>query len=290
LYGWLGEHELLEPVLEFIRSGRPYLGICLGLQLLLTESEEFGCHKGMNILQGRVRRFPHRLTNTQGHVLKVPHMGWNQAHVARPAPIFDGIPEYLFFCTLVLYRTAGRCGGGGNHRYGYTLCLAFGMTAYLAYNSTRKSQTHGLRVLKNFGDIARSNPVHWCASPVPSMRCGGGRMLIPAVDLKNGRCVRLRQGRMDAETIYSDDPVAMAQGWVGRGGGCMWWIDGLLRRTTQSPNDPADRRNLVRCRWVAGFGPLTALNATPGVARSLSARWRLNNVLAAASADASLDA
>jgi phosphoribosylformimino-5-aminoimidazole carboxamide ribotide isomerase len=58
------------------------------------------------------------------------------------------------------------------------------------------------------------------------MRCGGGRMLmIPAVDLKNGRCVRLRQGRMDAETVYSDDPVAMAQSWVDQGAAWLHVVD-----------------------------------------------------------------
>src|SRR5919109_5622289 len=93
----LGAHDLLEPVLEFIRSGRPYLGICLGLQSLMTESEELGCHKGMNILQGRVRRFAHGLADEQGNTLKVPHMGWNQARLNRRAPIFDGIPEEAYF-------------------------------------------------------------------------------------------------------------------------------------------------------------------------------------------------
>jgi glutamine amidotransferase len=155
----LGEHDLLEPVLEFIRSGRPYLGICLGLQLLMTESEEFGCHKGLNILQGRVRRFPHGLTDVQGQVLKVPHMGWNQVHVARPAPIFDGIPEnaYFYFPHSFYIEPLGDAAVATITDYGVRFVSGiwhdnmFGVQFH-----PEKSQTHGLRVLKNFGDIAQA--------------------------------------------------------------------------------------------------------------------------------------
>jgi imidazole glycerol-phosphate synthase subunit HisH len=155
----LGEHDLLEPVLEFIRSGRPYLGICLGLQLLLTESEEFGCHKGMNLLQGRVRRFPHGLTDTQGQVLKVPHMGWNQVHVARPAPIFNGIPEqaYFYFAHSFYVEPVSDAAVAATTDYGVRFVSSiwhahmFGVQFH-----PEKSQMHGLRVLKNFGDLARS--------------------------------------------------------------------------------------------------------------------------------------
>jgi imidazole glycerol-phosphate synthase subunit HisH len=155
----LGEHDLLDPVLEFIRSGRPYLGICLGLQLLMTESEEFGCHKGMNLLQGRVRRFPHGLTGDHGQVLKVPHMGWNQAHIARPAPIFDGIPEtaYFYFAHSFYIEPLGDTAVATITDYGVPFVSGiwhdnmFGVQFH-----PEKSQTHGLQLLKNFGAIARS--------------------------------------------------------------------------------------------------------------------------------------
>jgi imidazole glycerol-phosphate synthase subunit HisH len=154
----LGAHDLLAPVLEFIRSGRPYLGICLGLQLLMTESEEFGCHKGMNVLQGRVRRFPHGLTDSQGQVLKVPHMGWNQAHVARSAPIFEGIPDhaYFYFAHSFYVEPLSDATVATTTDYGVRFVSGiwhdnmFGVQFH-----PEKSQAHGLRVLKNFGDIAR---------------------------------------------------------------------------------------------------------------------------------------
>jgi imidazole glycerol-phosphate synthase subunit HisH len=154
----LGAHDLLEPVVEFIRSGRPYLGICLGLQLLMTESEEFGCHKGMNILQGRVRRFPHDLTDEQGNVLKVPHMGWNQMRLTRRAPIFDGIPENASFYFAHSYVVeplseavvATTTDYGGRFVSGIWHDNMFGVQFH-----PEKSQAHGLRLLKNFGDLVR---------------------------------------------------------------------------------------------------------------------------------------
>jgi glutamine amidotransferase len=154
----LVEHELLEPVLEFIRSGRPYLGICLGLQLLMTESEEFGCHKGMNILQGRVRRFPRGLTDEHGQVLKVPHMGWNQAHMARPAPIFAGIPEHAYFYFAHSFYVEPLSDAAVATTTDYGLRFVSGIwhdNMFGVQFHPEKSQTHGLQLLKNFGDLAR---------------------------------------------------------------------------------------------------------------------------------------
>lgn len=72
---------LVEPLLDFIGTGRPFLGICLGLQLLFTESEEFGTHKGLGFIPGRVVRFPAK--DPQDVPLRVPQIGWNK--IAPPA-------------------------------------------------------------------------------------------------------------------------------------------------------------------------------------------------------------
>jgi glutamine amidotransferase len=153
----LGDHALIEPVLEFIRSGRPYLGICLGLQLLMTESEEFGCHKGMNLIQGRVRRFPAALIDAQGMPLKVPHMGWNQASLTKRPPIFAGIPEgaYFYFAHSYYVEPLGDAVIAATTDYGVPFVSGiwhdnmFGVQFH-----PEKSQAHGLRLLKNFGDLA----------------------------------------------------------------------------------------------------------------------------------------
>src|SRR5579883_3203725 len=83
----LREADLVAPILDHIRSGRPFLGICLGLQLLFTTSHEDGVHQGLNVFSGEVVRF----SDLPG--LKVPHMGWNQLRVRRRAPILEGLPD-----------------------------------------------------------------------------------------------------------------------------------------------------------------------------------------------------
>jgi imidazole glycerol-phosphate synthase subunit HisH len=84
---------LVEPVKHAIRTGRPFLGICLGMQLLFDESEEFGPVAGLGILPGRVVRFPTDAAR------KVPHMGWNSLRIIRRAPELAGIDDgaYVYF-------------------------------------------------------------------------------------------------------------------------------------------------------------------------------------------------
>jgi imidazole glycerol-phosphate synthase subunit HisH len=77
-----------EAIYDAVENGTAFLGICLGLQVLFTESEEKGIHKGLDIFKGKVRRFSKGL---------VPQIGWNQAHVKREAPILDGIPDHSYF-------------------------------------------------------------------------------------------------------------------------------------------------------------------------------------------------
>jgi imidazole glycerol-phosphate synthase subunit HisH len=71
----LRDKELIDPVLEFIASGRPFLGICVGMQILLTESEEFGLHKGLDVIPGRV--VPFNAASKPDRDFKIPHIGWS---------------------------------------------------------------------------------------------------------------------------------------------------------------------------------------------------------------------
>jgi len=84
-----GRLNLIEPTLAAAASGRPFLGICLGLQLLFTVSQEHGQHDALNIIPGKVVRF--------GTDLTVPHMGWNQVRQERPSPLFEDVPDESFF-------------------------------------------------------------------------------------------------------------------------------------------------------------------------------------------------
>lgn len=72
----LGELDLIEPLKDFIHSNKPFLGVCLGMQLLLSESDEFGVHRGLDVIKGRVIKFP--AVSSDGRAIKVPQIGWNQ--------------------------------------------------------------------------------------------------------------------------------------------------------------------------------------------------------------------
>lgn len=84
--------NLRDVIREYVDSGKPMLGICLGEQILMSESDEGGLTKGLDIVSGRVTRFPH--TN-----LKVPHMGWNSIKITQGHPFFEGVPDntYVYF-------------------------------------------------------------------------------------------------------------------------------------------------------------------------------------------------
>jgi len=85
----LRAQELDRPVIGHIQRGKPFLGICLGLQMLFDVGYEDGEHHGLGVLKGKCVRFD--VDRTMG--LKVPHMGWNQLDVRRPSPLFNGLPE-----------------------------------------------------------------------------------------------------------------------------------------------------------------------------------------------------
>ncbi len=87
----LDEHNFSEPLREYIESGRPFLGVCMGLQALLTASDEGGDHPCLDIVDGRVRRFERK------DDMKIPHMGWNAVEQVREHPVFAGIPDSSYF-------------------------------------------------------------------------------------------------------------------------------------------------------------------------------------------------
>jgi glutamine amidotransferase len=84
----LNQFGLAEPIVDRVKAGTPTLGICLGMHLLFTESEEFGHHRGLDLLHGRVTKLPAHLC--------VPHMGWNQLHPKKSNGVTQGIAESSF--------------------------------------------------------------------------------------------------------------------------------------------------------------------------------------------------
>ncbi|MBI2524405.1 MAG: imidazole glycerol phosphate synthase subunit HisH [Candidatus Rokubacteria bacterium] len=128
-----------------LADGRPFLGICLGYQLLFSESEEFGQGKGLDVIEGLVRRFPSGL--------KVPHMGWNQVEHAGDCLILDGIPSGTNFYFVHSYYpdTADASLRIATCTYGITFPAAVERGALFGTQfHPEKSQRWGLRLLENF--------------------------------------------------------------------------------------------------------------------------------------------
>ena len=142
------QYGLVEPIRTAIQSGKPFLGICLGLQLLFTESEEFGPHRGLDIIPGKVRRFE------SGQALKVPHMGWNQVHVQRACPMFDGIADGSdwYFVHSYFVDPSDKQLAATTTTYGISFVSSVWRDNIVACQfHPEKSQTVGLRLIKNFG-------------------------------------------------------------------------------------------------------------------------------------------
>jgi glutamine amidotransferase len=147
---------LLPFLREYLASDRPFLGICVGMQLLFDESEEFGRYEGVGFFAGKVVRFPGDMPAPGGGVLKVPHMGWNAVEVLADHPVLQGIPTGTYFYFVHSYYAVP--GGPGiaacRTVYGVPFAAAVGSGNRLAVQfHPEKSQAAGLRLLGNFGRL-----------------------------------------------------------------------------------------------------------------------------------------
>ena len=146
----LEEYGLVEPILKSIEKGKPFLGICLGLQLLFEESDEFGVHKGLGVIKGRVERFK----DTPG--LKVPHMGWNEIKKSKDSLLLEGIKDGEFFYFVHSYFAVPKDRSVDLTTTGYGIDFTSSIEAgnvMACQFHPEKSQKAGLRVLKNFSSI-----------------------------------------------------------------------------------------------------------------------------------------
>lgn len=141
---------------EFIASGKPFLGICLGLQLLFEVSEESWRsepEKGLGILPGRVIRFPDGMTDAQGRPLKIPHIGWNALHFPRPDALFNGVEEgsHVYFVHSFFPVPEDEQIVTALSDYGVPFCCAVQWQNVRAVQfHPEKSGAVGLRILHNF--------------------------------------------------------------------------------------------------------------------------------------------
>jgi glutamine amidotransferase len=143
---------LVEPIVEAIQQGRPYLGFCLGLQLLFDVSYEDGRYGGLGVIPGKVVRFEFD-KSLAGRRLSVPHMGWNQVRFTQSCPMLEGIASgtFFYFAHSYLVMPLDPDVVAGTTEYGLEFVSAVRRGNIFATQfHPEKSQTAGLRVLENF--------------------------------------------------------------------------------------------------------------------------------------------
>jgi glutamine amidotransferase len=149
----LAEYGLVDPIKEHINSGKPFLGICLGLQLLFEGSEESPDVPGLGVLEGSVVRF----SQSEDERLKVPHMGWNRISIKKGIPILAGIPDESWFYFVHSYYPVPKDAGviAVTSRYGVDFTAAVARDNLFACQfHPEKSSADGLRILRNFAALA----------------------------------------------------------------------------------------------------------------------------------------
>jgi len=142
--------NLVQSVHQAIDSGKPFLGICLGLQMLFDVSYENGRHNGLGILPGEVVRFD------LPKEYAVPHMGWNQITIRQPAPILKGIADgtYVYFVHSYYVVPKDNSVIATETEYGKPFCsMIWRDNVYATQFHPEKSQAEGLKILKNFAEL-----------------------------------------------------------------------------------------------------------------------------------------
>ena len=150
----LRKQELLETAKQFIATGRPFLGICVGYQALFEKSEEFNsCAAGLGVFRGSVVRFSER------HGLKIPQIGWNRIEISRPdCPLFRGIENgsYVYFVHSFYPQPVDAGIVATRTEYGDTFASSVWRDNIFATQfHPEKSQRIGLQLLKNFVELAK---------------------------------------------------------------------------------------------------------------------------------------
>lgn len=144
------KYGIKETVLEYIESGKPFLGICLGLQLLFPESEESVGKKGLSVFEGSITKIPAE------NGLKIPHIGWNSLNIIKKDGIFKDIDDnaYVYFVHSYFLKAATPEIVAAQTNYGVTIDAAVEYKNVIATQfHPEKSGEVGLKMLKNFADM-----------------------------------------------------------------------------------------------------------------------------------------
>jgi len=148
--GELRRRGMVKPIVDTIEAGKPFLGICLGLQLLFEVGWEGGRHEGLGVLAGEVVRFE------VPSEYKVPHMGWNQIAIRKPAPLLEGLADgahvYFVHSYYVVPADRGVIATETDYPDPFT-SMIWRDNLYATQFHPEKSQADGLRILKNFAEL-----------------------------------------------------------------------------------------------------------------------------------------
>lgn len=145
----LKSRRLIEPIKRFVGTGKPFLGLCLGLQLIFSKSEEGGPNKGLDLIKGKVVRF-------RSKKLKIPHMGWNQLKMRAGCPLLKGIPEGTSVYFVHSYYAVPDDNGCVAARTDYGVkfpSVICSNNIYATQFHPEKSQELGLKILRNFVNL-----------------------------------------------------------------------------------------------------------------------------------------
>ena len=150
----LGRFGLIEPICDIVQRKKPFLGICLGFQLLFSESEEFGRQKGLDLFAGKVVGFDSK------ERLKVPHMGWNSLQKKKESAFLEGVSsgEFVYFVHSFYVVPEDASVIATDTEYGSPFVSSIATDSLFACQfHPEKSQEIGLRILLNFGRFVASN-------------------------------------------------------------------------------------------------------------------------------------
>lgn len=151
----LRDRALIDPIKDCIKSGKPFMGVCLGLQLLLDVSDE-GVEPGLGVIPGRVKHLPGGL--------KVPHMGWNEVRFRTEHPVLGGVPDGSHFYFVHSYFADPADGSvvAGTTRYGVEFCSVAAKDNWIAFQfHPEKSGAIGLRLYQNFVELVGQGRIEY---------------------------------------------------------------------------------------------------------------------------------
>ncbi len=146
----MAQYKITDTVTDYIKSGKPFLGICLGLQLLFPESEESPGIRGLSVFDGTITKIP------SGNGLKIPHIGWNSIEIKNGSRLFRGIESnaYVYFVHSYYLKAADRSIVAAKTDYGVSIDAAVESgNVFATQFHPEKSGETGLKILNNFADI-----------------------------------------------------------------------------------------------------------------------------------------